>query len=131
MSYIPLCIKYRIYEDEKGRVITSPMVIATLLLWVGSMLNKIVISANNGMPVFPSNSYWTGYIKPDFIQDGIHILGNAYMKLIPLTDIYDFGLSIVSIGDILVRMYAFLIIYYAIKESNKIIKIIVDIQTTL
>jgi len=99
------------------------MVIATFCLWLGSYLNKVAIVANGGyMPVFPSLTYWTGYVKPEFIQDGIHILGNAYTYLIPLTDWIDLGYTILSPGDILVRLFALLIIYNSIKISNKIVK---------
>jgi len=128
LSYVPLLYTYKLFKNnnpkyinnEAMQVLTSPMFKAVFCLWLGSTLNKIVISANNGMPVFPSNTYWTGYAKPEFVQDGIHILGNAYTKLIPLSDNIDIFFSILSPGDLLIRMFVFLILYYAIKESNKI-----------
>ena len=129
LSYIPLLYIYNLYENDNQKyinnnimnVVTSPMFKAGFCLWLGSTLNKIVINANNGMPVFPSNTYWTGYAKPDLFNDGIHILGNAYTKLIPLSDWIDIFYSVISPGDILIRMYVFLIIYYAIKYSNKLL----------
>ena len=129
LSYIPLIYIYNLYENDNSNyinnnimnVVTSPMFKAGFCLWLGSTLNKIVINANNGMPVFPSNTYWTGYAKPEFIQDGMHILGNAYTKLIPLSDWIDIFYSVLSPGDILIRMFVFLILYYAIKNSNKIL----------
>jgi len=122
LSYIPLILKYNLNEDKNGSLIKSPMVIATFCLWLGATLNKIAVKANGGMPVFPDLSYWTGYVKPEFIQDGIHVLGNAYCKMIYLCDIFDFGWTIVSVGDLMIRMYVFIILYYAIKNSNKNIK---------
>lgn len=130
LTYIPLCIKYKLYENENNEIhnsyisiiIKAPMFKATFCLGLGSILNKIAISANNGMPVFPSNTYWTGYVKPDFVHDGIHILGNAYTKLIPLCDWIDVFYSVWSPGDILIRLYAFIILYYGIKKSQEILK---------
>jgi len=122
LSYIPLIIKWKLYEDENGFILTSPMVLATLCLGLGSKLNKITMNVNeNYMPSFPSNTYWTGYIKSNFI-DGIHIIGNSHSHLIPLCNTIDIYYSILSWGDILVRLYVFIIIYNAIKISNKIIK---------
>ena len=125
LSYIPLIYIYKLYKCDKIHnnkfidFIKSPASKAGFCLWLGSTLNKIVINANNGMPVFPSNTYWSGYAKPEFVQDGIHILGNAYTKLIPLSDWIDIFYSVLSPGDILIRMFIFLILYYAIKNSNK------------
>ena len=83
--------------------------------------------ANSGkMPVYPSLTYFTGYAKPEMFIDSakygdFHILGDAYTKMIPLCDIFDvFGYCVMSIGDIIVRSFLFLVIYYCIKESNKI-----------
>ena len=129
LSYIPLLYTYKLFKNDNPKyinneamqVLTSPMFKAGFCLWLGSTLNKIVINANNGMPVFPSNTYWTGYAKPEFVQDGIHILGNAYTKLIPLSDWIDIFYSVLSPGDILIRMFIFLILYYAIEKSNKIL----------
>ena len=127
LSYIPLVYTYNLYKNDNEKyinneamqVLTSPMFKAGFCLWLGSTLNKIVIKANNGMPVSPSNTYWTGYAKPDLFNDGVHILGNAYTKLIPLSDWIDIFYSVISPGDILIRMFAFLILYYSIKNSNK------------
>ncbi len=123
LSYIPLIYKFKLYQDEKGFILTSPMFKAGFCLGLGSLSNIIVMHFNNGfMPCYPSNSYWIGYTKPDFIQDGIHVLGNAYSHLIPLCNTIDVFYSIWSPGDLLCRMYVFFIIYYSIKNSNKIIK---------
>ena len=131
LSYFPMIIIYKLYnndnkkykDNELSKIITSPLFKAGFSLWLGSKLNEIVMARNNGyMPVYPSNSFWTGYFKPEFIQDGIHMLGNAYTKLIPLSDWLDFGVYIISPGDILVRLFILIILYYSVKNSNKIIK---------
>lgn len=127
LGYVPLCLKYRLYESDRTKsswgILTSPMLFATLCLWLGSTFNKLAMNANNGyMPFFPSNSYATGYYTDAMTNDGIHVLGNAQSALIPLTDTIDLGWSIMSIGDVLVRIYVFTIIYYSIKNTNKFIK---------
>lgn len=120
LSYIPLIIEYKLYLNKDGNTYPSPMILATFCLWLGSELNKIAMKANNGfMPCFPSNSYWTRYSKPNFVQDGVHILGNAYSHLIPICNTIDVFYSIWSPGDILIRLFAFIIIYHSIKRSNK------------
>lgn len=95
------------------------------LVWLGYGLNMLAVTANGGkMPVFVSNSWWTGYVKSDmFIDSGrfgdFHVLGDAYTKLIPLCDTWDFGYMCISIGDIAIRAFAFMIIYNSIKYTNK------------
>jgi hypothetical protein len=55
-SFIILIVKYRQYVSA----ITGSAAIIT-----GTILNKIAIGANGGkMPVFPTLSYITGYVKP-------------------------------------------------------------------
>lgn len=121
LSYVPLVIKYQLYQNEQGKLFLSPMIWAGFCLWLGSTLNKIALHFNNGyMPTFCDLGFWTGYVSKDsssFI-DGLHILGNPYSSAIPLCNIFDWGWTCVSIGDILVRFYAFIIIYYAIKYIN-------------
>ena len=72
------------------------------------------------MPVFPTLSYLTGYSKLDAFSkvNDIHILGDETTKLKILTDIFDIGFSVLSIGDIFIRFYAFLIIYNVVKSLN-------------
>jgi len=96
------------------------------LVWLGYGLNIIAINANGGkMPVFPSLTIFTGYIKPNtFINTttygDFHVMGGYYTKMIPLCDIWDIGgFCIVSIGDILIRLFVFLVIYNSIKYINK------------
>jgi hypothetical protein len=112
-SFFFLIFKYKLYISA---IIGSGFII------IGTVLNKIAIAANNGfMPVFPTLSYFTGYVSEDAfskIKD-IHVLGNEATKLKFLTDVIDIGYSILSIGDIFIRLFVFVIIYSAIKHLNK------------
>lgn len=112
LSYLPLIFTYRQYLSA---------IIGSLFVVIGGILNDIAISANNGyMPVFPSLSFFTGYIKVDSfskVQD-IHILGDSSTKVKFLTDIFDIGYSVLSLGDILIRGFVFIIIYNTVKYIN-------------
>ncbi|WP_300262859.1 DUF5317 domain-containing protein [Clostridium sp.] len=96
--------------------------IGSLFVLAGTFLNHIVMAANNGrMPAFPSLTYFTGYIKSDTfskVQD-IHMLGDSSVKLKCLSDIIDIGYSILSIGDILIRVFVVIIIYVTVKKTNE------------
>lgn len=76
------------------------------------------------MPAFPSLTYFTGYLKGDTfskIQD-IHILGDSNVKLKYLSDFIDIGYSILSIGDIFIRVFVVIIIYVTVKKTNDEVK---------
>lgn len=110
--YLIPIIKYKKYYSA---------IIGSGFIFIGSALNNIAIKANNGnMPIFPTLSYWTGYVKEDsFVKiNDIHILGNSDTRLKFLTDVIDIGYSILSIGDIFIRVFSFLIIISIIKEVN-------------
>ena len=96
-------------------------IIGSAFIVIGGVLNNIVIAANNGkMPVFPTISYLTGYVRPEMwvkVND-IHTLGTSATKLKFLADIFDVGYCIMSIGDIFIRVFVFLIIYNTIKKLN-------------
>lgn len=113
-TFLILIIKYKQYVSA---------IIGSACIIIGTILNKIAISANGGkMPVFPTLSYVTGYVKADTfmkIRD-IHVLGSDASKLKFLTDIFDLGYSILSIGDIFIRIFTFIIIINTIKSINKI-----------
>lgn len=112
-SYIPLIFKYKQYISA---------IIGSIFVVVGGILNDIAIAANNGyMPVFPSISYLTGYAKSDSFNkvNDIHILGDANTKLKPLTDIFDIGYSVLSLGDIFIRGFVFIILYNIVKRLNQ------------
>lgn len=111
-SYLLLIFKYEIYVSS---------IIGAGFVLLGGVLNDIVIKANGGfMPVYPTLSYFTGYVKPgvfDLVKD-IHILGNSQTKLKILTDFVDIGYSILSVGDVFIRVFVFLIIYNSIKKIS-------------
>jgi hypothetical protein len=99
----------------------KPALVGSGSIVVGTLLNKFVISQNNGkMPVFPSFSYLTGYVKPytfQAVQD-IHVLGSGAAHWKILTDYIDFGYSILSPGDLFINFFSFLMLYYTIKAVN-------------
>ncbi|MHC1683539.1 MAG: DUF5317 family protein [Clostridiaceae bacterium] len=119
LSFLPMIIMCKLNYSA---------IIGSISIFVGTILNKFAIANNGGkMPVFPTLSYYTGYIKVDsFIRlNDIHILGDENTKLKLLTDIFDVGYSIMSIGDIFIRMFAFIIIINFLRYSNKYISTIV------
>jgi hypothetical protein len=112
-TFFILIIKYKQYVSA---------IIGSTAIIIGTVLNKIAISANDGkMPVFPTLSYLTGYAKTDtFIKvKDLHILGSEASKLRFLTDTIDLGYSILSVGDIFIRIFTFVIIFNTIKSINK------------
>ena len=78
---------------------------------IGGILNDIAIKANDGfMPVFQSLSY---YIKRTDLGsygkiDNLHIVGGVDTKMKVLTDYIDLGYTILSIGDVLIRVFVFI-----------------------
>lgn len=114
LSFLFLIIRYKQYIAGFAGAIS---------VIIGTWLNNIVIAANGGkMPVFPTLSYITGYMKPSVVNniDNVHILGSETTKLSFLSDIFDVGYSVMSIGDIIVRAYAFIVIYFSIKYICKL-----------
>jgi len=113
-TYLLLVFKYDIYINS---------IIGAIFVFLGGVLNDIVIKANEGfMPVYPTLSYLTGYIKPEafYLVKDIHILGNSQTKLKILTDFIDLGYSILSLGDVFIRIFVFIIIYNSIKKISKL-----------
>ena len=137
LFYILLIIKYKLINisvfkniniKKNGQLITSltsPVIIGALCATVGSKLNELAMFYNNGkMPVFPSNSISIGFSKIDMFEkasvfNDFHILGNYTTKLIFLTDTWDIFYVIMSPGDILIKLFAGMVLYYSIKQSNK------------
>ena len=111
--------------------ITSPVTIGVICIAIGSVLNKIAVDFNNfKMPVFSSVSFSTGYSKINMFDKMLqykdyHVFGNHDTNVIFLTDIYDCFFTVMSLGDIITRIFVVLIIYYSIKKCNKH-KIIID-----
>lgn len=97
-------------------------ILGSVFVFIGTLLNNFVIAQNGGkMPVYPNFSYITGYASPEAITGikGIHILGSAQTKFWFLSDIIDIGWSVLSIGDIFIRLFAFTIIFSTIKTLNR------------
>lgn len=127
LSYFGLIYKYQLYDsmdinqkNEFSRFIKSPFMIAIVCLLIGYLLNYLAIIANSGhMPVFPSNTYFTGYTDiSSFTDDSFYVLGDSTSKVIPLCDTIDIFISNLSIGDIFVRFYVAILIYFSIKRIN-------------
>jgi len=128
LSFLPLIITYKLIENPKYinnqflSILTSPASKAGLSLWIGSSLNRLALYYNNNkMPTYPSISYWTKYIKPDGFIDGVHIIGDAYSNMVLLCNTWDLGFTVLSLGDVIVRIFPFIILYHSIKRSNKIL----------
>lgn len=113
-SFFGIIIKYQLYKSA---------ILGSAFALIGGALNNIAISANGGkMLVYPNLSYITGYISPDTFSkvNDIHALGGSVVKYKFLTDIIDVGYSILSIGDIFIRLFAFILIYSAIKHCSNV-----------
>ncbi|WP_294392351.1 DUF5317 family protein [uncultured Clostridium sp.] len=112
ICYLFLILKYELY---------LPAIVGSVFVILGGKLNDIAISANGGfMPVYQSLSYLTGRVTLEeykMIND-IHILANAETKMKFLTDFIDLGYTILSVGDLCIRVFVFLVIYSAIKKIN-------------
>lgn len=116
LTFLILIIKHEQYKEA---------MIGSLSMIIGTMLNKIAIINNGGkMPVFPTVSCVTGYFQADsFVKvNDIHVLGNENTKYKILTDYIDLGYSILSIGDIFIRVFVFIIIFKSIKSINNLNK---------
>lgn len=111
-TYLILVLKYELYINS---------IIGSFFVILGGALNDIAIKANDGfMPVYQSLSYLTGRATLENFQsiDNIHILGNSQTKYKILTDFIDLGYTILSLGDIFMRIFVFIVIYYSIKKIN-------------
>lgn len=95
--------------------------IGSLFIFLGTLLNSLVIYINGSrMPVFPSFSYYTGYVNSESLNafQSIYFLGDSSTKLKILSDWIDVGYSVLSIGDILIRIFVFIIIYTTVVKIN-------------
>lgn len=94
-----------------------------LCVAVGSILNNIVMQANDGkMPVYPTLSKVTRYYRSGAIEsagDAKHFLMAADTKLSFLADYIDVGFSIMSIGDLFIHSFTTMVVYYAILKLNE------------
>ncbi len=100
------------------------------LMFVGMGLNKLVMYFNDWkMPVFPTLSLKTRYIDINTLNtiDGWHVVGDSTTRLKFLSDIFDTGYCVMSLGDILVRAFLFIVLYYSFKSiKNKKLKAMVS-----
>lgn len=113
LSFVFEMFVYKLYK---------PAMFGSASIVFGTVLNKFVIAQNGGkMPVFPSLSYSTGYVTPEMFNtvDSLHVLGNAETKFKFLTDYIDYGYSILSPGDILIHLFACIMLYFMIVAVNK------------
>lgn len=113
LSFLALIFNYELYKSA---------IIGSLSIFIGTALNKLAIAANDGkMPAFPTLSYFTGYIKANSFAraNDIHILGDKATKLKFLTDYIDLGYSVLSIGDVFIRFFVFIIVFNTIMQIHK------------
>ena len=106
--------------------------IGSAFIFVGTFLNKFVMAQNGGtMPVFPSFSYFTGYVTSDSFTavSGIHSLGSSDTQWKILTDIFDLGYTILSLGDIFISVFVGLLLFNTVKILNVRIKEKEELQT--
>lgn len=99
-----------------------PAMIGSGMILLGTLLNKLVIAANNGyMPVFPTISKWTGYYEESPLgnYDLVHYTGNGEAKLKFLSDYIDIGYCVLSPGDLLIHSFTIIVLYYTIKQLNQ------------
>lgn len=70
------------------------------------------------MPAFPTLSLRTGYFDPRAARGaGLDpCLGTEATRLKFLTDYIDIGYSVLSIGDLFIRAFVVLIVFYAVKS---------------
>lgn len=110
-----LVIPFLVYKLYK------PGLAGASLIILGTLLNKFVIWQNGGkMPVYATLSKLTGYYSEEAVRtaDKIHSVGDVSTKFKLLTDYIDIGYCILSIGDIMIHSFAFIILFYVIKEIN-------------
>lgn len=98
----------------------KPGIIGALLIILGTFLNKFVMSHNGGrMPVYATLSKLTGYYSETAMKaSDIHVVGDSSTKFKFLTDFIDIGYSVLSIGDVLIHSFVFIILFNVIKELN-------------
>lgn len=111
-AFLAMIIKYDLYKNA---------VVGSVFVLMGGALNDLAIAANNGkMPVFPTLSYLTGYASPGAFSkvNDIHVLGNSAVNYKFLTDVIDLGYSILSVGDLFIRLFVVIIVFYAAKSCS-------------
>ena len=104
------------------RHIFAPTMVGVGMTFVGTLMNRIVINANDGkMPVYPTLSKWISFYKEGQLDgsiDDLHVLLDGSSKLPFLADYIDFGLCVLSPGDLLIHSFASIVIYYTVKAVS-------------
>ncbi len=100
-----------------------PALAGSGFIFVGSILNEMVKHANGGkMPVYPTLSRLTGYFKEGMLDNSsLHIIGTPDSHYKFLSDYIDVGYSILSIGDLFVHSFVFIVFYYGIKAVTRML----------
>lgn len=99
----------------------KPALWGSVSVLAGTALNRLVIASNGGkMPAYPTLSYLTGYMTPEMLRtvDTLHVAGDTTVKLKFLTDYIDYGYCILSPGDLLIHLFAVLMLYALIRAVN-------------
>ena len=112
LSFLPAILVFRLYR---------PAMIGAGSIVAGTALNRLVISQNGGhMPVYPTLSYLTGYVTPQSVASlsGLHLIDADGARLVFLSDVIDYGYCILSIGDVLIHLFACIMLYALIKAVN-------------
>lgn len=99
-----------------------PALAGSGFLVFGTVLNEIVKHVNGGkMPVYPSISRITGYFTDSMLEkSAIHTLGNSETHLKFLSDYIDVGYSVLSIGDLFIHFFVFIIFFYGMKTVTRL-----------
>lgn len=114
---VALALPLIYYQQYRACLVSAGCVFA------GSILNNLAMAANGGkMPVYPTLSYLTGYVNTRNLDLGgsLHVLGGSATRLKVLTDYIDIGYSVLSIGDILVRVMGFLAVYCTLRHFHQL-----------
>jgi len=95
-----------------------PAIAGSGFIALSSILNELAKHANGGkMPVFPTLSKLTGYFSEEALANSsVHIMGSSETKLKIFCDFIDVGYSVLSIGDLLIHLFVFIIFLYAMKS---------------
>jgi len=122
-SYVKIAYLYVMFVPIIVYKLYKPALCGSASVLVGTGLNKLVMNANSGkMPVFATFSRFTGYYNEAGMSNtnNIHCVGTAASKLKILADYIDVGYCILSIGDLFVHAFTFIILFYTIKSLNKV-----------
>jgi hypothetical protein len=101
------------------RRILYPSFVGVGITLLGTLMNRIVIDANGGMPSAPTLSRLIGFYREGQLEggtiDSLHTLFDGSCKLPLLADYIDLGVCILSPGDVLIHAFASIVVYYTVK----------------